>query len=218
MIFKKLFELMTEKENFSMSITKKGEELTLSVILAESNKPLVMSGLPEELDEEFFNVLAKPIEVKRKFTTNVEDVVKDIETKGEEIKVKAEKKAATTKKATEPKIESIPKEPSAADQKKAAKELIKQGATFFTEGKYKDALAKYELAKQADPSLKNLDLEISKCNQWIKAMDKADLFVDEQPKVEIQITEKGEVVHTDGESAVSEGLESDDMDLEIPMI
>lgn len=110
MFFTTLAEFMDQNSDLHITFKKKDNQLTVGVFFtgAKEITPLTISGTAQELDDEFFNVLAEPIQKVNGFVFNAEQVKKSVE----DAKAKAAaKKPAATPSKPEPKKE----EPKAVD-------------------------------------------------------------------------------------------------------
>ena len=120
--FKKIAQLGTA--NIEIKIVEKNGTLSVSFItksMAKDNalgliKPIVVSGIPEELDAEFFNVISKPVEKAVGVISNIESFEKSVEEaekKNAEAKEKAKNKksdASKSKTTDNKKVESSKKD------------------------------------------------------------------------------------------------------------
>lgn len=93
-------------ESLEIKIVNKNNTLSISVLpksnskTMETLKPIVISGAPEELDKEFFNIVSSPVQKTASLISNVEEYeksLKAIEAKKEEKKKEESKKKETTK-------------------------------------------------------------------------------------------------------------------------
>ena len=107
-------------ESLEIKIVNKNNTLSISVLpksnskTMETLKPIVISGAPEELDKEFFNIVSSPVQKTASIISNVEEYeksLKAIEAKKEEKKkVEAKKKEATKTEKSIDKVVEKPKE------------------------------------------------------------------------------------------------------------
>lgn len=95
-------KIVNKKNTLSVSILPKSNSKTM-----ETLKPIVITGVPEELDKEFFNIVSSPIEKTVSLISNIEEYEKSLEAvKAEkEEKKKEEKKKAESKKKETAKTE-----------------------------------------------------------------------------------------------------------------
>ena len=95
-------KIVNKKNTLSVSILPKSNSKTM-----ETLKPIVITGAPEELDKEFFNIVSSPIEKTVSLISNIEEYEKSLEAvKAEkEEKKKEEKKKAESKKKETAKTE-----------------------------------------------------------------------------------------------------------------
>ena len=95
-------KIVNKKNTLSVSILPKSNSKTI-----ETLKPIVITGVPEELDKEFFNIVSSPIEKTVSLISNIEEYEKSLEAvKAEkEEKKKEEKKKAESKKKETAKTE-----------------------------------------------------------------------------------------------------------------
>ena len=100
-------KIVNKKNTLSVSILPKSNSKTI-----ETLKPIVITGVPEELDKEFFNIVSSPIEKTVSLISNIEEYEKSLEAvkaeKEEKKKVEAKKKEATK---TEKSIDKVVKKP-----------------------------------------------------------------------------------------------------------
>ena len=95
-------KIVNKKNTLSVSILPKSNSKTMEIL-----KPIVITGVPEELDKEFFNIVSSPIEKTVSLISNIEEYEKSLEAvKAEkEEKKKEEKKKAESKKKETAKTE-----------------------------------------------------------------------------------------------------------------
>ena len=93
-------------ESLEIKIVNKNNTLSISVLpksnskTMETLKPIVISGAPEELDKEFFNIVSSPVQKTAFLISNIKEYeksLKAIEAKKEEKKKEESKKKETTK-------------------------------------------------------------------------------------------------------------------------
>lgn len=110
-------KIVNKKNTLSVSILPKSNSKTI-----ETLKPIVITGVPEELDKEFFNIVSSPIEKTVSLISNIEEYEKSLEAvkaekeekkKEEKKKVEAKKKEATKTEKSIDKVVEKPKEKSA---------------------------------------------------------------------------------------------------------
>ena len=107
-------------ESLEIKIVNKNNTLSISVLpksnskTMETLKPIVITGVPEELDKEFFNIVSSPIEKTVSLISNIEEYEKSLEAvkaeKEEKKKVEAKKKEATKTEKSIDKVVEKPKE------------------------------------------------------------------------------------------------------------
>lgn len=102
-------KIVNKKNTLSVSILPKSNSKTM-----ETLKPIVITGVPEELDKEFFNIVSSPIEKTVSLISNIEEYEKSLEAvkseKEEKKKAESKKKeTAKTEKSTDKVVEK-PKE------------------------------------------------------------------------------------------------------------
>jgi len=88
-------KIVNKKNTLSVSILPKSNSKTI-----ETLKPIVITGVPEELDKEFFNIVSSPIEKTVSLISNIEEYEKSLEAVKAEEAEKEEKKK-TVKEAEE---------------------------------------------------------------------------------------------------------------------
>ena len=108
-------KIVNKKNTLSVSILPKSNSKTI-----ETLKPIVITGVPEELDKEFFNIVSLPIEKTVSLISNIEEYEKSLEAvnaekeekeeKKEKKKVEAKKKEATKTEKSIDKVVEKPKE------------------------------------------------------------------------------------------------------------
>ena len=105
-------KIVNKKNTLSVSILPKSNSKTM-----ETLKPIVITGAPEELDKEFFNIVSSPIEKTVSLISNIEEYEKSLEAvkavkaeKEEKKKVEAKKKEATKTEKSIDKVVEKPKE------------------------------------------------------------------------------------------------------------
>jgi PRTRC genetic system protein E len=164
MFFKQIETQLQEGGAIQISIMKKGGELTvISFIGAESIKPLRLVGTAEELDAEYFKILATPIELSKGLKSNVKEVVASItETIKEEAKPKVEKAVAA----------------KAPVKTKTVKELTAEADKLHTEKKYKEAMEAFTKLVEQNPKDEKLKAKLKTSTQWFNATNNADIFAD----------------------------------------
>ena len=105
-------KIVNKKNTLSVSILPKSNSKTM-----ETLKPIVITGAPEELDKEFFNIVSSPVEKTASLISNIEEYEKSleaIEAKKEEKKKEESKKKETTKteKSTDKVVEKPKEKPA----------------------------------------------------------------------------------------------------------
>ena len=104
-------KIVNKKNTLSVSILPKSNSKTM-----ETLKPIVITGAPEELDKEFFNIVSSPIEKTVSLISNIEEYEKSLEAVKAE---KEEKKKAESKKKETAKTE---KSTATAEKKECSTE------------------------------------------------------------------------------------------------
>ena len=109
-------KIVNKKNTLSVSILPKSNSKTIEIFV----KPIVITGVPEELDKEFFNIVSSPIEKTVSLISNIEEYEKSLEAvkaekeekeeKKEKKKVEAKKKEATKTEKSIDKVVEKPKE------------------------------------------------------------------------------------------------------------
>lgn len=97
-------KIVNKKNTLSVSILPKSNSKTM-----ETLKPIVITGAPEELDKEFFNIVSSPVEKTVSLISNIEEYEKSLEAVKAE---KEEKKKAESKKKETAKTEKSKTEKS----------------------------------------------------------------------------------------------------------
>lgn len=129
-MFKEIANLMAERDVVSLTLAKVNGKLTVSVIPTKTGlkdeaknnlSPIVLTGTPEELDLEFINIVAQPIQKAAGILTNMETFEKSVE------ETQEKSKAITEAKKRED------------AEKKAFSEKFKKVETLFSEKKFADA-------------------------------------------------------------------------------
>jgi len=126
--FQKLFE--TGEVDLTMRIMKKNDKLTIN-IMPGSNvsklQPIIITGTPAELDEEFFKTVLPDVAEVKGLVSNIADVKKE-----------ATEKAATTKPKENPKT-SKAKPAAKGNAKKKKGPEAKEASLFETAAEEPDA-------------------------------------------------------------------------------
>lgn len=100
-----------EVESLEIKIVNKQNTLSVSILpksnskTMETLKPIVITGAPEELDKEFFNIVSSPIEKTVSLISNIEEYEKSLEDVKAVKAEKEEKKKAESKKKETAKAE-----------------------------------------------------------------------------------------------------------------
>lgn len=105
-------KIVNKKNTLSVSILPKSNSKTM-----ETLKPIVITGAPEELDKEFFNIVSSPIEKTVSLISNIEEYEKSLEAvkaeKEEKKKAESKKKeTAKTEKSTDKVVEKPKEKPA----------------------------------------------------------------------------------------------------------
>ena len=114
-------KIVNKQNTLSVSILPKSNSKTM-----ETLKPIVISGAPEELDKEFFNIVSSPIQKTVSLISNIEEYEKSLEAEKEE-KKKAEskkKETAKTEKSTDKVVEKPKEKPAPQKKKKKYEDAI----------------------------------------------------------------------------------------------
>lgn len=105
-------KIVNKKNTLSVSILPKSNSKTM-----ETLKPIVITGAPEELDKEFFNIVSSPVEKTASLISNIEEYEKSLEAvkavkaeKEEKKKAESKKKEATKTEKSADKVVEKPKE------------------------------------------------------------------------------------------------------------
>lgn len=93
-------KIVNKQNTLSVSILPKSNSKTM-----ETLKPIVITGVPEELDKEFFNIVSSPIEKTVSIISNIEEYEKSLEAVKAVKAEKEEKKKAESKKKETAKAE-----------------------------------------------------------------------------------------------------------------
>ena len=93
-------KIVNKQNTLSVSILPKSNSKTM-----ETLKPIVITGAPEELDKEFFNIVSSPIEKTVSLISNIEEYEKSLEDVKAVKAEKEEKKKAESKKKETAKAE-----------------------------------------------------------------------------------------------------------------
>lgn len=87
--FKSLSEMLTDGQQLTINVTKKGQELVASVMpslsgvkdkAVENIVPIVVNGTPEEFDEGFFDALKAGLPQATGLVANIKDFEESVET------------------------------------------------------------------------------------------------------------------------------------------
>ena len=102
-------KIVNKKNTLSVSILPKSNSKTI-----ETLKPIVITGVPEELDKEFFNIVSSPVEKTASLISNIEEYEKSLEAvkaeKEEKKKAESKKKETTKTEKSTDKVVEKPKE------------------------------------------------------------------------------------------------------------
>ena len=98
-------KIVNKKNTLSVSILPKSNSKTI-----ETLKPIVITGVPEELDKEFFNIVSSPIEKTVSLISNIEEYEKSLEAVKAEKEEKKKVEATKTEKEEKKKVEAKKKE------------------------------------------------------------------------------------------------------------
>lgn len=129
-MFKELFELMSDRDMISITLTKINDKLSVSVIPNKSglkdeakNKltPIVICGTPEEFEEGFIQTVRSPLQKTIGIMTNMAEYEKSVE----EMKAKSKETEEAKKKEDA--------------QQKSFNEKFSKVETLFNEKKYSEA-------------------------------------------------------------------------------
>lgn len=167
MFFKEIEKQLTEGVPMHISLMKKAGVLTVITTLLEV-KPLSIAGTADELDAEYFKILATPIELAKGLKTNLKEVESSIK--------------ETIKEESKPKKEAVVAKAPVKVKTKTLKEAIADGDKLFEEKKYQEAVDLFDNLFMNNPENKILPVKLQKAKQWLKATTEADIFA---PAVDI---------------------------------
>lgn len=174
MFFKEIEKQLTEGVPMHISLMKKAGALTVITTMLEV-KPLSITGTADELDAEYFKILATPIELAKGLKTNAIEVVESIK---EIIKEESKPKVAKAVVAKAP------------VKTKTLKEAIADGDKLFEEKKYQEAVDLFDNLFMNNPEDKILPVKLQKAKQWLKATTEADIFAPNSLEVIANVIDK----------------------------
>lgn len=163
-MFQKIDNLIADGQSLNFVITKKGDSLTVSVLPQANNlkdeaknkiSPLVLSGTPEDLDNEFISSISEPLRKASGLLLNMEAFEKQLSESQ-----KSSKAAEQANKAEKEKKEKISK-------------FITKAQGLEKDGKKKEALTEYEKALAVDETNAKIKQKVT---QLKSALSQGDMF------------------------------------------
>lgn len=200
--FTELSENLVDRQELRLSIKKIGNDLVVTATpnFKEAKHNIEMSGTPEEIDENFINEIKKPLAVKTAFSSNADEVTKELEEEAAEEKTEKSnpkkkpdaKKKADTKNTTKakapvakesakekPKVEEPVKEKApeksseeikAASDKKQLEQYVKEGEQYMKDRKYPEAADTFKKALEIEPGNALVKQKYESADKWVRAI------------------------------------------------
>jgi len=180
-MFKELYNLISEGQSLNIVLTRKGEKLITSVLPQSQDlkdeaknkiQPIIATGTPDELDNEFIASISEPIQKASGILLNMESFEQQLDATQ-----KASKAAEQLKKAEKDKKDKISKH-------------ITKAQSLEKENKKKEAIAEYEKALVIDETNVKIKQKIA---QLKVALGQNSIFgnIDEEvPAEEIDFTDE----------------------------
>lgn len=183
-MFQGLNKLIADGQSLNFVVTKKGDSLTVSVLPQANNlkdeaknkiSPLVLTGSPEDLDNEFISTISEPLQKASGLLLNMETFEQQLSESQ-----KSSKAAEQANKAEKEKKEKISK-------------IITKAQGLEKDGKKKEALVEYEKALTVDDTNTKIKQKVT---QLKSALSQGDMFganPEEMPTEEIDFSEETSV-------------------------
>lgn len=151
--FFKQMSTLIGKADVNLTFRMNGDQMTILVTskntskddVLDNIKPITITGTAEELDQDFFNVVTKPLSKSAGLITNAVEFEKELSQKENETAA-AKAKAEADKKEKEAKAKAEQKEKEKRDKK--FNELIERAKQFESEKNSKMAYTTYKKALQ----------------------------------------------------------------------
>jgi PRTRC genetic system protein E len=187
-MFQELDNLISDGQSLNFVITKKGDSLTVSVLPQANNlkdeaknkiSPLVLSGAPEDLDNEFVSSISEPLKKASGLLLNMETFEKQLSESQ-----KSSKAAEQANKAEKEKKEKISK-------------IITKAQGLEKDGKKKEALAEYEKALAVDDTNAKIKQKVAQLKSVLSQGDMFGANPEETPAEEIDFSEETSVDEND---------------------
>jgi PRTRC genetic system protein E len=191
--FTTLSSYLDDKESIDLKVQKTGLDLTVLLVPKIKGKTatIVLSGTAEELDEEFFSELSKPVEKIKGLVSNADEVkIEDAEEEEEEESEDDKKEKAEIKELAK----------KTATKKAEIKELAKKTATKKVEKdklKVEEPVAETKTEGEINPEGKSteaIEEEIQKqrIEDEVAAKEAADKVAQEKAEKEAEEKRKAE--------------------------
>lgn len=183
-MFQELNKLIADGQSLNFVITKNENTFTVSVLPQVYNlkdeaknkiSPLVLSGSPEDLDNEFISSISEPLQKASGLLLNLENFEKQLSESQ-----KSSKAAEQANKAEKEKKEKISK-------------LITKAQALEKDGKKKEALAEYEKALVIDEINSKIKQKVTQLKSELSQGDMFAIGQDENPVEEIDFSEETSV-------------------------
>lgn len=183
-MFQELNNLILDGQSLNIVITKKVDYLIVSVLPQTSNlkdeaknkiAPLVLSGDPHDLDNEFISSISEPLQKASGVLLNMETFEKQLSESQ-----KSSKAAEQANKAEKEKKEKISK-------------LITKAQGLEKDGKKKEALTEYEKALAIDENNTKIKQKLTQLKSELSQGDIFAIGQEESPVEEIDFSEETSV-------------------------
>lgn len=195
-MFQELNKLIADGQSLNFVVTKKGDSLTVSVLPQANNlkdeaknkiSPLVLTGSPEDLDNEFISTISEPLQKASGLLLNMETFEQQLSESQ-----KSSKAAEQANKAEKEKKEKIDK-------------LVKKAEQLEKEGKLPEAVGEYKKVLDID---KNHTKTQKKISELESKLGVGTLFAD--PVSDNTDDEENEIPDVEFEKEQDEDEENED--------
>lgn len=197
--FTTLAEALKDRQEVRLNIKRiAGDLVVLAVIdFKEEGKPVSITGTPADMDENLIDELLKPLSVITKFSSNADEIKKEIEEeeseddekekkssakKSDKAKTSAKKPAAKPVKTTKPTKKSA-KEIKEEKNREAFDKLIGASRAFISESKFKDAIKNLKAALKLFPKNDDAIKLLSEATEALKAPKTKPSKVEKNPEI-----------------------------------
>ncbi len=189
-MFQELDNLITDGQSLNFVITKRDGKFTVSVLPQANNlkdeaknkiSPLVLSGSPADLDNEFVTAISEPLQKASGLLLNMETFEKQLSESQ-----KSSKAAEQANKVEKEKKEKISK-------------IITKAQGLEKDGKKKEALAEYEKALAVDETNSKIKQKIAQLKSALIQGDMFESGSEESPTEEIDFSAETSVGNNEEE-------------------